>query len=47
MITLLNLFFPLMLSLLTQQTPAPSPAPTLAGRPYVPHCPCDIGHKSW
>ncbi|MDQ2946764.1 MAG: hypothetical protein M3Y27_12595 [Acidobacteriota bacterium] len=47
MITLLNLLFPLVLALTS-----PASAPSLSNTPaaaagYVPHCPCDIGHKEW
>ena len=48
MITVLNLLFPLLLSM-AAPTPGPtSPTPTVsAAGVYRPHCPCDIGHKEW
>jgi hypothetical protein len=49
MITILNLLFVLSLALApAPPLPAP-PAPTApaSAAGYVPHCPCDIGHKDW
>lgn len=50
MLSILNLLFPLVLSL---TSPAPAvrapvaPAPTVTAATPPPRCPCDIGHKSW